>query len=326
MKFKEKIEAHQEGKYDFAAELLQLAQSEITRTELSYIKREYPYFDQQANDVDYVTFYHWRPKYFVKEDKPEFHVAIKLKIILERHAKKPKRIKRQLQSDDYELHDMYTLLTRIGYHIHVDDFDKITPKMLKRIKKLATESEHDEFMAGYKKYMQILPRIKREQKQYYDEISPLILETLYEVLLKVNLERTDDEIIGFITISTKNRIYRKLNKLLQTKVVNRNGEKYWINKVDVKFKNVNIDKMLRINEEKLTNNQMFFYDKLKTLIQKELDVKNPIPFVIDKDNNFIDINKRYFAKKMEIEESAFKKRLKRLQDKRDKDFFAKMAK
>lgn len=326
MNFKEKVRLHQKGKYDFAIELLELAKSEMVNTEMYSWNQSYNYYDPEYEDYEKITFYRWRPKYTPKKDIPEYHIAIKLKGVLEKHAKKPKRMKRQLQADNYELHDMYTLLTNVGYHIHVDDFDKITPKMLKRIKSLTLSSEYEEFYSAYKRYMAILPKMKAEQQKYYDEISPLILESLNEVISLVDLNRTDDEIIGFITISTKRRTYRKLNKQLQTKKVNRNGETYFVNKVNMKFNYTNIDKVLGVNEEKLTNSQMMFYGKLKNAIQKEINEKNATPFVFDKDGQIIEINKRYFANKLDAEESAFKHRLKRMQERKNKDFFAPKSK
>src|SRR5690606_4492410 len=73
--------------------------------------------------------------------------------------------------------------------------------------------------------------------------------------------------------------------------------------------------ILEIKDMKFTKSQQDFVDTLIALVQAEFDSNNDKPFTLNQAGEPIDINKRYFAKKMGFEESAFKKRLARVQDK-----------
>ena len=55
-------------------------------------------------------------------------------------------------------------------------------------------------------------------------------------------------------------------------------------------------------------------DKLGVLILEEFAKRNVKVFTFNKDGQPVEIEKRYFAKKMGLEESAFKKRLDRLRN------------
>ncbi len=333
MKFKEKIKAHQEGKLDFAAELLKLAQSEMVNVEMVCTEVTYDFPNEEDGDYQN-TFRRWRPRFTSKKDNAEYKIAYGLKVILERHGKKAKGIKytvnngTQLERAIFDGEDyLYTVLTNLGYHYHVDDFDKIPKSVLTHIEKNYGE-DYDGWYAWYKMYrdyINILRSVNRAKQKLIDEISPLILESLNEVLPHVDLSRKENEVIGFIAIATKRKTYKKLTKLLGTKVHQVGGEKYIVTTSKMKIKHTNIDKVLGVNDCKLTNNQYDFYDKLRAYIQKEIDKRNTVPFTFNEEGEIININKRFFAQKMEIEESAFKKRLGRLQDKVDKDFFAKIG-
>src|SRR5699024_5246176 len=98
--------------------------------------------------------------------------------------------------DDDVLDTIYSEFVKYGFHYHKDDFDKVPAKVWDKIGK---GTVYDEFM----EFRNILPAIKREVRKLEDQYVPLILESLYEVLPKVDLNRTEDEIIGFIAISTK---------------------------------------------------------------------------------------------------------------------------
>jgi len=333
MKFKEKIKVHQQGNYDLAAELLKLGQSEMVSTEMVCTEVTYDFHNEEDGEYQN-TFRRWRPKYTPKKDNAEYKIAYGLKVILERHGKKAKRIKytvnngTQLERAIFDGEDyLYTVLTKMGYHYHVDEFDKIPKNVLLQIEK-NFGANYDGWYAWhkmYKDYINILRAVNRTKEKLINEISPLILEALNEVLPHVDLNRSDDEIIGFIAIATKRKTYKKLTKLLGTKVHQVDGQKYIVTTSNMKMKHTNIDKVLGVNDCKLTDNQYNFYDKLRGFIQKEIDKRNTVPFTFSVEGEIININKRFFAQKMEIEESAFKKRLGRLQDKVDKDFFAKIG-
>lgn len=331
MEFKEKIKAHQEGKYDLAQELVELAQSDMVETRMVCKQVGVEQFNKDLDQHEVITYPRWRPQYIKKKSSPEYDLAYNFRVFLVRHGKKAKGImqtlnvglKEQKQNFDGD-NFLYSTLTNLGYHYHVDEFHKITKSELKDIERSFGE-DYDSwytFNRLYKDYINILRFVNREIEKLHKQIVPLILESLYEVLPLVDTEHSDKEITGFLTLSVKNRTYRKLTKLLGNKVHQINGEKYYVLKKDSKMKQTNIDTLLEVNEGKLTNNQISFYRKLKKLIQFEIDNRNTNPFTFNKENEIININKRYFADKLELSESAFKHRLKRLQDKKDKDFFA----
>lgn len=334
MEFIEKIKAHQEGKYDLAAELLNLAQSEMVETRMVCSQVPVELYNEEIDEYEIRFFPRWRPQYIKKKQTPEYHLAYNLKVFLVRHGKKAKSIMKTLnvglkeQKLKFDGEDfLYSTLTVLGYHYHVDEFHKIPKSVLKDIEKSFGE-DYDGWYTWnrlYKDYINILQYVNKEIEKLHNELAPLILESLYEVVSLINLERTEEEILGFLTLSVKNRTYRKLTKQLGTKVHQINGEKYIVLKKDSKMKQTIIDKMIDVNEGKLTNNQMNFYRKLKKFIKIEIDNRNTTPFTFNKENEIININKRYFAEKMDLNESAFKHRLKRVQSKKDKDFFAKLG-
>lgn len=218
----------------------------------------------------------------------------------------------EIQNED-ALDLIYSTFTQYGYHYYKDDFHKVPFKVWQEIGKGNVYYEFQEFL-------NILPVINRAKQKLVDQYVPLILESLNEVLAfpKLDLSKTEDEIIGFIAISTKRKVDRKLTKLLQTKVHNINGEKYYVTKETIrsnKFIKMKAESILQINEGKLTSSQTSFYMTLKNKIQNEINAINIAPFTFDIEGNVIGFNKRFFAAKMGMKESAFKNRLKRIQDK-----------
>ncbi|MFB5088637.1 hypothetical protein PGC35_15755 [Psychrobacillus sp. PGGUH221] len=332
MEFIEKIKAHQEGKYDLATELLKLAESDMVETHMVCTEHQAKFYDVEYEDERTEVFRRWRAKYTPKQNTPEYRIGFNLKVILSRHSKKAKNMKwaldtgSQLEKAIFDGENfVYTVLTSLGHHYHVDDFYKIPKRVLKEVETYLSYHSWYDFKKIYSDHLNISPSVNRAIKKLQDEISPLILDSLYEVLPKVDLTKTDEQIIGFISISVRNRTYRKLTKLLGTKVHQIDGEKYIVRTDKMKMKQTIIDKMLGVDEGKLTNNQVNFYRQLKKFIQIEIDARNTSPFTFSKENEIFNINKRYFAEKMEMNESAFKHRLKRLQDKKDKDFFAQIG-
>lgn len=332
MKFKEKIAAHQQGHYDLARELLELAQSDMVKTTMICTQVPVEIYDRDLEQVVSRNFPRWRPIFIKKKTTTEYLLAYNLRVFIVKHSKKAKSILKTLnvglkeQKLEFDGEDfLYKTITDLGIHYHVDEFHKIPKSILGKIESSFGE-DYDGWYTWnrlYKDRIDILRYLNREINKLENEISPLILESLYEVIPLINLDYSEKQILGFMTLSVKNRTYRKLTKKLGTKVHLINGEKYVVLKKDSKMKQANIDRVLGVNEGKLSANQTVFYSKLKREIQKEIDVRNTAPFTFNNENELIDINKRYFAAKLDMEESAFKKRLKRLQEKKDKDFFAK---
>lgn len=319
MKFKDKISAHNRGEYDLARELINLAQSDMVN-----IKMELYEYVNESNG--YTNKYRrWRPVYSVKKDLLEYRVAKRIREIIAIHGKKAKGLKatvnRQSNVDRAEFDGddfIYTTLSIVGLsQYHIDDLLKLTKKELDMIESSFGDDydSWDDFLCLYSEYKSILVPVEKEMKKLHEEIIPLIEESLNEILPKVDLNRTDDQIIGFISIATKRLTHNKLTKFLGNKVHRINGQKYYVNKSQLKLKQSNLDKVLGINPSKLTNNQYNFYMDLKKEVQKVVASKNGEPFTFNPEGDMIGINKRYFAQSMDMEESTFKKRLKRLQDK-----------
>lgn len=320
MNFKEKIKAHRQGEYDFATELIDLALSEMVNTTMISTEFTQDFYNQTDGNYQ-LTFKRWRPKYAPKKNKAEYRMAYNIRVWIARYTKKANSMRKkylfegtqhEIQNED-ALDLIYSTFTQYGYHYYKDDFHKVPFKVWQEIGKGNVYYEFQEFL-------NILPVINRAKQKLVDQYVPLILESLNEVLAfpKLDLSKTEDEIIGFIAISTKRKVDRKLTKLLQTKVHNINGEKYYVTKETIrsnKFIKMKAESILQINEGKLTSSQTSFYMTLKNKIQNEINAINIAPFTFDIEGNVIGFNKRFFAAKMGMKESAFKNRLKRIQDK-----------
>lgn len=335
MRFVEKIKAHQEGRYDLATELVKLALSNMVKTEMVCIPEPVVIYTKEIEEAETRYLPRWRPNYIKKKNTMEYQVAYNLRVFIKKHGKKAKSILKTLNvgtkeqrlafdGEDY----LYSKLADLGIHYHVDEFHMIPKKILNKVELSYGEDYYgwSTWNQLYKERINILRHVNKEISKLENEITPLILESLYEVIPLIDLNYSEKQILGFITLAVKNRTYRKLTKKLGTKVHQINGEKYIVLKKNSKMKQTNIDRMLGVNHGKLTSNQYAFYKRLKNLIQVEIEKRNTTPFTFNKENEIININKRYFSEQMEnMEESAFKKRLKRLQDKKDKDFFASKA-
>lgn len=325
MRFVEKIKAHQEGRYDLATELVKLALSNMVKTEMVCTEVEQEFYNEERGHYT-ETFSRWRPKYAVKKATADYYMAKNIRIWVSRFTKKAngKRKKELFEGTQLEIQDfdalgfIYNVLADIGHEFYKDDFDKIPQSVYRAIEDKFGWDIYDDFRAELREFQNILPRINRDKKKLEDQYVPLILESLNEVLPKVDLTRTEDEIIGFIAISTKRKVDRKLTKLLGTKVHNIKGEKYYLTKEEIRkshFIETAAESILKIDESKLTTNQYSFYCSLKSKIQKEINDINIDPFTFNENGYVTGFNKRYFAKQMGIKESAFKNRLIRMEKK-----------
>ncbi|MBY0221967.1 hypothetical protein [Sporosarcina aquimarina] len=303
MNFKQKIILHNDGKYDLAGELISLALSDnVVDLKLSYKIVVYG---------DNLDKYRWRPKRTVAKELPEYFVAIALKSVLEKHAKKAYALRKGFEDDDEQIDTLYFQLLKMDMHYTVDMLDKITDGQLKQIEDDLGYWDSFEWFEIYEKWVAILPEINREKQKYYDEIVPLISESLNEVLPLVNLELDDKQLVKYIRVSTIRRTYTKLSKLLNSRTFRIKNEIYHVN--DYKMSNENIKSLLKVKEELLTKGQVKFIDELIDLIVKEIELKNTDPFTFDKEGFIIGINKRYFADKMEINRDTFRQRLHRIE-------------
>lgn len=319
MDFKEKIRLQNEGKYNFTNELLEKALSDIYTTKMVSQKVTKDFYNEEDGHYT-LTFTRWRPEYKNGLTYEEI-LARNLKVWIARYVKKAngQRSKWLFEGSNSEINEddvldeIYTTFTDLGYHYYKDDFDKVPSKIWLEIEEKYGWEYASDLKEEFQQFLNILPSINREKKKLQDEYLPLIKESLNEILPKVDLNRNEMEIIGFIAISTKREVNRKLTKLLN-KIHQINGETYLVPKSDMKFNQKDIYKLLGIQSHKLSSNQYRFYDLLKKSIQKEMDNKNETVFTFNKQGYVIDFNKRYFSMKLEMNESAFKKRLHRLRN------------
>ncbi|GKV64101.1 MULTISPECIES: hypothetical protein [unclassified Sporosarcina] len=328
MNFKEKIQAHNAGGYDFTGELISLALSDCFKTTMTVTYNEHLYTDftlppdEQIEETVYLP--HWRPEY--SEGKTyEEKLARNFKVMIARYTRKANGIRKKKEFEGTQeklmnvnndrLHYIYSKLIEYGYHYYKDDFDKLPLKMIyKRIEKREGIYERTAFRNTIKPFLDILPHINRDKQKLLDQYIPLIEDAIIEVLPRVDLQRTERDIIAYIAVSVRNNVNRKITKLLESKVHQIDGEKYYLSKEQIRAKKFNKTKantILKINEKKLTANQYVFFDMLCRQIEEEFKALNVHPFTFDKEGNPININKRYFAKKMGMNESAFKQRLRR---------------
>lgn len=328
MEFKEKITAHQEGKYDFTRELIDLALFHDFKTTMvmSLYQQPFIHYTEEEEEVETLMLPRWRPQY--EEGKTyEQKLARNFKIWIARYTKSANSIRNkqlfegtqlELMEGQDPLHLIYSTFAKLGYHYYKDDFDKVPSRVWKDMEERYDFDYMDGVRAEFNEFLRPLPAINREKQKLTDQYIPLVEEALNEVLPKVDLNKKETEIIGFIAIGTKRKVDRKLTKLIGTKVHQIDGEKYYVTLKDIRKNGFNKTKpndILQVNERKLSPNQSIFFGTLKKHIQKEIDGINIEPFTFDAEGKPIEINKRYFALKMDMEESAFKHRLRRIQAK-----------
>lgn len=305
MNFKEKIKAHQKATYDFTGELIDLALSgEGVKTEI--VKKHVTY----GNDYDMEI---WKSHYSVKEDKPEYYIAIRLRTILERHAKRALTLKAGHQIDDEIIDVYYDGLMRADLQYTVDQADKITQEEVALVEDALGYWDSHDWLFSYNHYKSIAIKVNIEKQKYYAEIVPLIKKALNEAIALVDVTLSEKEIVRYVCQVTTGKTYKELTKLLGSRVFRIDNQKYYINKFNLsEFEPY---KILEIKDDKkFTKSQQDFINMLVALVQLEFDSNNDKPFTLNKAGEPIDINKRYFADKMGLEESAFKKRLVRVQD------------
>lgn len=304
MDFKEKIEAHNNGTYNFVEELIDLALTgEGVKTKI--VKKYVTY----GNDYDMEI---WRPKYSVKEDKPEHYIAIKLKSILERHAKKALTLKAGHEIDDEIIDVYYYGLLGVGLHYSVDQADKITKEEVSLVEENLGYWDSHDWLYSYNHYKEYALKVNKEKQKYYAEIVPLMKKALEEAITLVDVTLVDKQIVKYINEVTTGKTYKELTKLLGSRLFRIGKNRYFVNEFHLNQFDPKV--ILEIKDKKFIKSQQDFIDELVALVKLEFDKNNDEPFTLNPSGEPIDINKRYFAKKMGFEESAFKKRLARVQD------------
>jgi len=329
MDFKKKIRLQNDGDYDFVEELMELAQSDklfATTMEMSIHSLPYKDYTDENATKEILQLPRWRPKYADGESYEE-KLARNFKVMIARYVKKANgiRSKKDFEGTQQELmsvredplHLIYSTLTEHGYHYYKDDFDKIPmKKFLKQVEENQGIDAMLDIKSEIKPFLDILPQINREKDKMKRQYIPLIEDALHEVLQTVDFSKTELEIIGYIAQGVRWKVNRSVTKLLDSKVHHINGERYFLTKEQIRkngFKKTLPNTILQVDTSKLSSTQYVFFDMLCNRLQRELDAVNIKPFTFNEQGEPINFNKRYFADKMGMNESAFKKRLSRIQ-------------
>lgn len=302
MDLKQKIEQHKLGKYDLATELISMGAN---------IK-----YDLSFHLVTKYMYSYMKTKRKAKAEVAEDYIAIYINSLQQRYAKyvykkylsNIERTHDDMKATDY----IYYYLSQIGEYYHVDDFDKIPDKLLKQV-------EHEEFYECFNDILRVLPYVKKEKAEKIAETVEPLKRVLNEIIPKVDTTKTDKEIVKYINHGINKKIYREIAKTTGTREFNIDGERYFINQSDMKLlKNqTNFRKIFKFDFLNLSERQKEFTNGLLNHLQLALDSKLTDVFTFNQNGEIIDFNKRHFARLMGLEESNFKKRLKRVQDKYD---------
>lgn len=319
LKYKDKIRLHLKGKYDLSTELVNLALSSNCVT-TTMVSTEHSKDFYNGTDGHYsLTFTRWRPTYKPAHATFEYRLAYNFRTLLTRHAKPANAARKKwlFEIDNQSIYDydalgmIYETLKGIGHEYFKDDFDNVTESMLDMVAAKYGSDHFIEFIDELKEFQKILPYINRQKKKYYQEMQPLMIAAINETLPKVDLNRSDDDIVAFIAKGVRWGTYKKLNELYGSHTFDVGGEKYYVLEIDMKWSSA--DKLVWSSKEKLTKSQSEFMEKLRSLIKEEVNNRNIKVFTFDPYGQIIKFQRRYFAEKMGLEESAFKKRLDRLQ-------------
>src|SRR5690606_9895781 len=106
MRFTEKIKAAQDGKYDLANELLELALSDMVNTTMICTQVEQEFYNEEDGHYT-LTFNRWRPQYTVKKNTAEYRMAKNIKIWITRYTKKANSMRKKylFEGSQQEIYD-----------------------------------------------------------------------------------------------------------------------------------------------------------------------------------------------------------------------------
>lgn len=163
-----------------------------------------------------------------------------------------------------------------------------------------------------------------EFKEVYNKVKaqqlPLFIEALEYAIRRVDSSREPKEIVKYINKAMMTKFFELLRKETGVKRIYNTAEKksyYVIPSYEVDPWLVATGKTFAnrgLEEFKLTPKQKEFLYDLYSVTRKELEEKNEGAFHFNK-NGLPEIQKRYFAEKLEMTESQFKKKLQRTLDK-----------
>ena len=310
MKLATYIKQHNEGKRDFAKSVIRLSEN------IQYDK-SYELVEKYNTNESFPAYKYYKIIRKPILNKPIDYIAVRVRSLMEVHAKYAYTLHLS-KLNNYEINDnenmrlvetIHSELSAIGKAYDVYEFDKVTLDMF---------PQHSEILEECLEVVHsVLPEIKAERKRLFEQANNAITRVLNDILPKVDLAKSDKEIIKFINKALTTRTPRELNRESRTKQVNRNGEIYYLptDKLKMKSKQFIAQKVLKIDFADLNVHRKYFAKKLLEVVQQEFDEGVSDNFIFDKDGNIIGINKRHFAERMELKESNFKNTLARIQAK-----------
>lgn len=310
MKLATYIKQHNEGKRDFAKSVIRL--SENIQYEKSYERVE-----KYNTNESFPAYKYYKIIRKPILNKPIDYIAVRVRSLMEVHAKYAYTLHlsklNNYDINDYEnmrlVETIHSELSAIGKAYDVYEFDKVTLDMF---------PQHGEiFEECLKVVHSILPEIKAERKRLFEQANNAITRVLNDILPKVDLTKSEMEIVKYINTALTKRTPRELNRENGTKNVNRNGKSYYlsIDNLKMKPKQFIAPKVLKIDFADLNQHQKDFAKKLLEVVQQEFDAGVSDNFIFDEDGYIIGIKKRHFANQMGIKESNFKNTLDRIQAK-----------
>lgn len=323
MELKEKIRLYNVGEYGLVTELMKLTNTRnLFKTTMKSHKITLPHYNIDTEEPT-TTYTRWRPEYTLGENDTERLVRNFViwtykftKLANKRYSLTPNKPTQNELLDYDPIGHIYEVFTSLGHHYFIDDFDLVPQSVWDDIEKAHGFDVMDDLKSEFDVYAECLPEIQREKARLTKQYHYHLENALHTILPKVDLDRTPEQIIGFIAVSTKRELEYHLTRELN-KVHNIDGKKYNVNNFNQKFKNVNIESLLGVLSHKLSANQYAFFDTLRKAIRVELDNKNRDIFTFNEEGNIIDYNRRYFAEQLGFEESAFKHRVRRMVKKSD---------
>ncbi|MET3658662.1 hypothetical protein [Sporosarcina psychrophila] len=310
MKLATYIKQHNEGKRDFAKTVIRLSDN---------IQYEKSYKHVEKYNID-ESFPVYKYNKIIRKpilNKPIDYISVRVRSLKEVHAKYAYTLHLS-KLNNYDINDeenmrmvetIHSELSAIGLAYDVYEFGKVTLDMFPR---------HSEILEECLKVVHsVLPEIKAERKRLFEQADNAITKVLNDILPKVDLAKSEKEIVKYINAALATRSYREFNREDGTKFINRNGKSYYVSVDNMKMKPKQFiaPKVLKIDFADLNQHQQDFAKKLLELIQTEFDEGENANFIYDKDGYIIGIKKRHFANRMGIKESNFKNLLARIQAK-----------
>lgn len=310
MKLATYIKQHNEGKRDFAKSIIRLSEN------IQY-EKSYELVEKYNFEDGYPAYkYH---KIIRKPilNKPIDYIAVSVRSIKEVYAKYAYTLHlsklNNYDINDYEnmrvVETIHSELNVIAKAFDVYEFDKVTIDMF---------PHHSEVLEECLKVVHsVLPEIKAERKRLFEQANNAITRVLNDILPKVDLTKSEMEIVKYINTALATRTQRELNRENGTKFINRNGKSYYLSNDALKMKPKQFiaPKVLKIDFADLNQHQKDFAKKLLEVVQQEFDEGVSHNFIFDEDGYIIGIKKRHFANQMGIKESNFKNTLARIQAK-----------